>query len=125
MTPSFECDRPPRALLFDGPLSTRGYVLNKFGWSLTRPANRERYRADPRGYMRTQGLTARQIELVETEDWPALLEDGGSVYVLAKLSIFAGGNLMHVGARMRGETTADFQRHLASPARLVLEDRGR
>ena len=117
MTPSVESDRPPRTLVFDGPLSTRGYALNKFGWSLTRAANRERYRADPRGYMRAHGLTERQAELVEARDWPALLEEGVSIYILAKLSIFAGGSLLQVGARMRGETDEEFRLHLASPER--------
>jgi protocatechuate 4,5-dioxygenase alpha subunit len=113
-----EQHRPPRTLVFDGALSTRGYVFNKFGWSLTKPENREDYARNPAAYMRAHHLTEQQVAQVAAQDWPALLEDGASIYVLAKLAILAGGSLVTVGARMRGQTAEEFRAFLASPERL-------
>jgi len=119
--PTSSRDTPlPRTIVFDGPQSARGYVVNRFGWSLTVPANRLEYGKDPQGYMRHRGLTERQIALVTAQDWSSLLEEGASVYVLAKLSIMVGGNLVQVGASMRGQSLEDFMRFLASPERKAL-----
>jgi protocatechuate 4,5-dioxygenase alpha chain len=95
---------PPRTLTFDGPLAEHGYRLNRFGWSMTRPENRERYHADPTGYMGAMGLTPGQIARIEARDWTALLAEGASIYILAKLAIVRGGDLMEIAAQMRGQT---------------------
>jgi protocatechuate 4,5-dioxygenase alpha subunit len=95
--------------VFDGALSQRGYRINKFAKSLTTPAGREAYAADPQAAMRGHGLTVDEMELIKTRDWQALLQQGAAVYLLAKIAIAHGESLFDIGAQMRGQTAAEFQ----------------
>ncbi len=103
---------PPRMVLFDGALSQRGYRINKFAKSLTTPAGRAAFSADPRGAMAGFGLTPAEMDLVQAGDWHGLLERGAAVYLLAKIAIAQGGTLMHIGAQMRGQTYDAFTESL-------------
>jgi len=93
----------PRITLFDGPLSQRGYRINKFAKSLTTQTGRDAYLADPRAVMQRFTLTPVEMSLVEARDWQALLEHGAAVYLLAKLAIVRGESLLDIGAQMRGQ----------------------
>jgi protocatechuate 4,5-dioxygenase alpha subunit len=101
---------PPtlRMTLFDGALSQRGYRINKFAKSLTTVPGREAFRADPRATMAGFGLAETEMDLVQAGDWQALLERGAAIYLLAKIAIIRGGTLMDIGARMRGQSQAEF-----------------
>ena len=103
--------------VFDGPLSQQGYRLNRFAKSLTSPAGREAYAADPHGTMGGFGLTTEEIALVDAGDWQALLERGAAIYLLAKIAIARGGTLMDIGAQMRGEDPAAFAASLQARRR--------
>ena len=98
-------DQPtaPRMTVFDGALSARGYRINKFAKSLTSPAGRSAYAADPAGTMQGFGLTPEEIALVQDGNWQALLERGAAIYLLAKIAIAQGGTLLDIGAQMRGQ----------------------
>ncbi len=99
---------PPRLTVFDGAMSQRGYRINRFAKTLTTPAGRDAFRADPRATMAKLGLTDEEMVLIESQQWQALLERGGSIYLLAKIAIAMGGTLYHVGAQMRGQSHAEF-----------------
>jgi protocatechuate 4,5-dioxygenase alpha subunit len=99
-------------MLFDGPVSQRGYKINKFAKSLTTQSGRAAFAADPRGAMQSFGLDAWQMGLIEARDWQALLQEGAAVYLLAKLAIAQGESLMDIGAQMRGQTTPEFLQSL-------------
>ncbi len=103
-----EADPKLRMTVFDGPVSARGYRINKFAKSLTSPAGREAYAADQRGTMAAYGLGAEDMALVEAGDWQGLLDRGASVYLLAKIAIAGGGTLMDIGAQMRGQSLDEF-----------------
>ncbi len=92
---------PPRITLFDGALSQRGYRINTFAKSLTTPAGRAAYLADPRAAMEKFALTPMEMRLIETRDWQALLAHGAAIYLLAKLAIVHGESLLDIGAQMR------------------------
>jgi protocatechuate 4,5-dioxygenase alpha subunit len=98
----------PRMTVFDGALSQRGYRINRFAKTLTTPAGRAGFLADQRGYMAGLGLTGDEMDLVQSQQWQALLERGASIYLIAKIAIALGGTLYHVGAQMRGETHEQF-----------------
>jgi protocatechuate 4,5-dioxygenase alpha chain len=104
---------PPRVLVFDGALSRRGYRINRFAKSLTTPPGRDAFRTDPRGTMAGFGLTGDEMDLVQNQQWQALLERGGSIYLLAKIAIAMGGTLYDVGAQMRGQTHAEFMQAIS------------
>jgi protocatechuate 4,5-dioxygenase alpha subunit len=99
---------PRRLMVFDGAMSQRGYRINRFAKTLTTPAGRDAFSADPRGSMAGFGLTGDEMDLIQNQQWQALLERGGSIYLLAKIAIAMGGTLYHVGAQMRGQTHAEF-----------------
>ncbi len=102
----------PRITVFDGALSQRGYRINKFAKSLTTPAGRAAYAADPEAAMLGYGLTAEERGLIDARDWQGLLNHGAAVYLLAKLALARGESLFDIGAQMRGQTVAEFQTSL-------------
>lgn len=102
---------------FDGPLSEKGYAFNKFGWSLTDADNRARYRVDPEGYIAQFGIRPEMLTLFAKRDWPGLLAEGASVYILAKLALMHGEDLMKMGADMRGMSVEALKAELADPDR--------
>ena len=73
-------------IVFTGERSHAGYRLNRMAMSLTDPANREKFVADEAGYMAAMGLDATQIDLVRRRDWKAMIEAGGSIYLLIKIA---------------------------------------
>ena len=50
--------------------------------SLTDPANRKAFVADEDGYSRNQGLTDVEIAMVRDRDLKAMIEAGGSIYLI-------------------------------------------
>lgn len=100
-----------RTTVFTGEMSRRGYRLNRLAMSLTNAANRERYRADEAAYLRDAGLTEQETEMVLRRDWKALIESGGSIYLMIKIAGAVGQSLLDVGAHTKGETAQQFLAH--------------
>lgn len=94
--------------VFTGARSRQGYRINKFSMSLTDEANRDAFRADERGYMKSCGLTDAEMDLVTKRDWKGLVAVGGNIYVLIKVGGAVGQNLLQMGAQMRGQSFEDF-----------------
>ena len=98
----------PGTYIFDGARSRRGYRLNKLAMSLTEPANRARFLADPEAYMGAAELDEAQKAMVRRRDWLAMVEAGGNIYLLLKIAATVGQNLLQMGAQMRGESLEAF-----------------
>ena len=98
----------PGTTVFTGARSQQGYRINKLAMSLTDPANREAFRVDECGYMRSYGLSGAEMQLIERRDWTGLIAAGGNVYLLLKIAGTVGQNLLQMGAQMRGETLDAF-----------------
>lgn len=96
----------PAAYLYDGPASTRGFRLNRFALSLTKPANRERFLQDEAAYMAQYGLSAAETALVRARDWTGLLQGGGHLQAMLKLAATLGLSLYHIGAHNVGTDAA-------------------
>lgn len=95
-------------IVFTGERSHAGYRLNRMAMSLTDPANRAKFVADEAGYMSAMGLGAAEIELVLRRDWKAMIEAGGSIYLLIKIAGAIGQSLLQVGAHTSGQTLEQF-----------------
>ncbi len=95
-------------LVFTGERSQAGYRLNRMAMSLTDPANRKAFVADEHGYMRNQGLTDAEIAMVQERDWKAMIEAGGSIYLIIKIAGAIGVPLYAVGAHTAGMTYEQF-----------------
>jgi len=94
--------------VFTGERSQQGYRLNRFAMSLTDPANRERFLADEAAYMRAMDLDEQEQGVVHRRDWSAMIDHGGSIYLILKIAGTIGQTLLQMGAQMRGETLEQF-----------------
>jgi protocatechuate 4,5-dioxygenase alpha chain len=106
--PGFDLE-PPGTFLYTGPVSTRGFGLNRFCLSLKSPQNRQEFLADEAGYVAGYGLTGEEAALVKARDWTGLLEAGGHLQAVLKLAATLGLNLYHVGGHALGIDAAQMQ----------------
>lgn len=97
------------ALVFTGERSQAGYRLNRMGVSLTRPENRERFKADEAAFLTEAGLSDHEIDLVRRRDWKGMLDHGGSIYLVIKIAGALGITLPEVGAHTAGMTLEEYQ----------------
>src|ERR1039457_6386335 len=74
----------PGTTIFDAEQSRKGYYLNQFCMSLMKPANRERFKANERGYVDEWPMTEEQKQAVLARDLNRCIEHGGNIYFLAK-----------------------------------------
>jgi protocatechuate 4,5-dioxygenase alpha chain len=99
----------PGTTVFDGAESRKGYRLNKFAMSFTRPENREAFKADEEAYMEKWGLSDRERQFLRDRDFNGLIDGcGGNIYMIMKIGNCTGHGLYHIGAQLRGESFEDF-----------------
>ena len=96
----------PGTIVFTGAQSRRGYRINRMAMSLTDAANRTSFVADEAGYMRGMGLHDDEIAMVSRRDWRAMLEHGGSIYLLIKIAGALGCSIQEVGRHTSGRMEA-------------------
>jgi protocatechuate 4,5-dioxygenase, alpha chain len=101
-------DEIPGTTVFTGERSRAGYRLNKLAMSMTDPANRTAFLADPDGYMARMALTADEMDMVRRRDWGRMVAHGGNIYLILKIAGTVGVTLLQMGAQMRGETLEQF-----------------
>ena len=94
--------------VFTGERSREGYRLNRMAMSLTDPANRAAFVADEAGYARSLGLDDAEIDMLRRRDWKAMIDAGGSIYLLIKIAGALGVALYAVGAQTAGMTLEQF-----------------
>jgi protocatechuate 4,5-dioxygenase alpha chain len=97
-------DDIPGTTLFDAQRSRQGYHLNMFCMSLMKAENRDAFRADEAGYLRSRSLTPEQTEAVLARDWNRMLELGGNIYYTSKLGATDGLSFQQLAAKMTGST---------------------
>lgn len=102
----------PGTPIFDGSASRRGLALNKMCYSFNKEANRDEFHADPNAYCKKFGLGEDLTAAVLDADVLALLNAGGSIYYLAKLTGILGWDMQDVGARQSGITREEFEARL-------------
>lgn len=96
------------SLVFDLRLSWRGLRINAMCNALSKPQEREAYKADEEAFMERFALTQDERAMVRARDFSGLLEAGGNIYYLMKLGAVTGHGLYRMGARMRGQTYEEF-----------------
>ncbi|UTV99076.1 protocatechuate 4,5-dioxygenase subunit alpha [Marinomonas rhizomae] len=102
----------PGNIMFDGPMATKGYPLNKMCYSFNNANGREAFLANEDEYCENFGLSAEQKLAVKKRDVIAMLEAGGSIYYLAKFAGILGLNVQDVGGLQTGMTTEEFKAFL-------------
>ena len=101
-------DEVAGTLVFNGERSRAGYRLNRMAMSLTDPANRAAFATDEAGYARGMGLNDAELDMLRRRDWKAMIEAGGSIYLLIKIAGALGIPLYAVGAQTAGMTLEQF-----------------
>ena len=96
------------SLVFDLRLSWRGLRINTMCNALSKPQERQAYKADEEAFMERFALTEEERAMVRARDFSGLLEAGGNIYYLMKLGAVTGHGLYRMGARMRGQTYEEF-----------------
>lgn len=99
----------PGTPVFDGEAARKGFALNAMCYSFNTAANRAAFVADEEAYMDRFALTDQQREAVRQRDVPAMIEQGGNVYYLAKLAGILGLNVQDLGALQTGTTVEAFK----------------
>lgn len=102
----------PGTTFFDGPMSTKGYPVNKMFHSFNSQEGRDAFVADEEAYMEKFKLNEAQKQCVRDRDVLGLIREGGSIYYLAKIGPILGLNVQDFGGLQTGQTTEEFQAYL-------------
>jgi len=104
----------PGTYVFNGQRSKKGYALNSLAFSFNSEENRQLFSRDPASYCRLYGLSKKQEKAVVETDFLTLIQEGGNIYYLAKMSIHLGLTMQDAGAAFQGITTDEFKANLLS-----------
>jgi protocatechuate 4,5-dioxygenase alpha chain len=108
----------PGTTVFDADLARMGYHLNQFCMSLMKPQNRERFKADPRGYLDEWPMSEEQKQAVLDRDYNRMIAHGGNIYFLAKIFSTDGLSFRYAAATMTGLSQEDYAQMMISGGRL-------
>ena len=101
----------PGTYVYDGELARRGCGLNKFAYSLAERGAREAFLADEPAYLDRFDLTLEQRSAVLRRDWLALVQLGGNIYYIFKLTALGSPMKMsELGAAQAGLQHDEFVR---------------
>ncbi len=98
----------PGTKVFTAKRSRQAYHLHKFCMSLMSESNREKFRADEKAYLDTFKMTDEQKQAVLDRDFSRLLELGGNVYFLVKLSNTDGWSVQKAVSTMTDMTPEEY-----------------
>lgn len=98
----------PGTRVYTAARARKGYHLNQFAMSLMKAENRERFKADERGYLDEWPLTDAQKNAVLSRDYNAMLDEGGNIYFLAKLFSTDGKSFQFAAGSMTGMTQEEY-----------------
>jgi len=100
-------------IIFDGSLSSKGYLLNKMFYTFNNAECRNEFISDELAYCKKFGLSAEQTEAIEKRDILKMLELGGNPYYMLKLTGgVLGLDLQDIGALQTGMTKEEFKAKL-------------
>jgi len=98
----------PGTRVYTAARARKGYWLNQFAMSLMKPENRERWKADEKGYLADWPMTAAQRQAVLDRDYNQLLDLGGNIYFLAKVFSTDGLSFVQAVSTMTGMSVEDY-----------------
>ena len=96
--------------IFTGPMSQKGYALNKLGASLISDEARASFKADEDIYMERFELTETQKKLIRDRNWIGCVKGGANIYFLYKITSVFGDSLYKLGAKQAGMSYEEFLR---------------
>jgi protocatechuate 4,5-dioxygenase alpha chain len=97
-------------------MAMKGYNLNRMCYSFNSADNRKKFKAFPEAYCNAYHLTRDQIHAVTDLDVLRLLQLGGNIYYLAKLTGIYSLSVQDLGAQQTGLSLDEFRAMLAAQA---------
>ena len=107
----------PGTTVFNAMRSRQAYHLHKFCMSLMQEANREAFRADERAYLDKFRMSDEQKQAVLDRDFTKLIDLGGNIYFLVKLSNTDGWSAQRAVGSMTGMTPDEYAAMMRSGGR--------
>jgi len=98
----------PGTTVFTAIRSREAYHLHKFCMSLMDAANRDAFRADERAYLNRYRMNEEQKQAVLGRDFNRLIDLGGNIYFLVKLSNTDGWSVQKAVGSMTGMTADEY-----------------
>ena len=118
----------PGTTIFDADQSRKGYWLNQFCMSLMKAENREKFKADERGYLDQWPMTEDQKLAVLARDLNRAIALGGNIYFLAKIGATDGKSFQQMAGSMTGMSEEAYRDMMVAggrPASWTPEDKDR
>ena len=103
-----ELENIPGTTVFNARRSREAYHLHKFCMSLMKEQNREAFKEDERAYLDTFRMSEDQKQAVLDRDFTRLIELGGNIYFLVKLSNTDGWTTVKAVSSMTGMTPDEY-----------------
>ena len=113
----------PGTTVFNARRSRQAYHLHKFCMSLMDAANREVFRKDERAYLDRFRMSAEQKQAVLSRDFNQLIELGGNIYFLVKLSNTDGWSAQKAVGSMTGMTPDEYAAMMRAGGRPIKGNR--
>lgn len=98
----------PGTTVFTAKRSRQAYHLHKFCMSLMDADNRAAFKADERAYLDRYRMSEEQKQAVLDRDFPKLIDLGGNIYFLVKLSNTDGWSAQRAVSSMTGMTPDEY-----------------
>ncbi len=99
----------PGTTIFDTDESRKGYWLNQFCYSLMKPENRARFKADERAVLDEWPMTEAQKQAVLARDLNACIAEGGNIYFLARIGATDGKSFQQMAGSMTGMSEEEYR----------------
>jgi protocatechuate 4,5-dioxygenase alpha chain len=99
----------PGTIIFDAEQSRIGYWLNQFCYSLMKPENRERFKADERAYLDEWPMSEAQKQAVIDRDLNRCMALGGNIYFLARIGATDGKSFQQMAGSMTGMSEQEYR----------------
>lgn len=103
--------------VFNARRSREAYHLHKFCMSLMKAENREEFKKDERAYLDTFRMSEDQKKAVLGRDFTRLVDLGGNIYFLVKLSNTDGWTTVKAVSSMTGMTPDEYAAMMVSGGR--------
>ena len=113
----------PGTTVFTAMRSRQAYHLHKFCMSLMIPANREAFRLNERAYLDGFRMSEEQKQAVLDRDFTQLIELGGNIYFLVKLSNTDGWSTQKAVGTMTNMTADEYAAMMRSGGRPIKGNR--
>lgn len=118
-----ELEKIPGTTVFNARRSREAYHLHKFCMSLMEEENREAFKSDERAYLDRFLMNEDQKQAVLDRDFNRLIDLGGNIYFLVKLSNTDGWTTVKAVSSMTGMTPDEYAAMMMAGGRAPNRDK--